>query len=294
VPHPTENSGRSDVRPTGRRIPLNLLADCGNCFGLCCVALPFAASADFAIDKDAGTPCRNLQQDFRCGIHTVLRTSGFTGCTVFDCFGAGQKISQQTFGGRSWREAPGTARQMFEAFPVMRRLHELMFYLVESLTLPAAEPIRADLTAALAGLEKLTLLGPDELTGLDVDAHRSRINVLLLQVSELVRGPSQVQGKSGGKAPKGKNFRGADLIGAKRRGADLRRANLRGAYVIGADLRDADLRQADLIGADLRDTDLRGADLTGAIFLTQSQLNAARGDVRTAIPVGLAMPSHWS
>jgi hypothetical protein len=28
-----------------------LRADCGSCAGLCCVALPFARTADFAIDK---------------------------------------------------------------------------------------------------------------------------------------------------------------------------------------------------------------------------------------------------
>jgi hypothetical protein len=39
----------------------NLRGDCENCFGLCYVALPYAKSADFAFDKDSGTPCRNLQ-----------------------------------------------------------------------------------------------------------------------------------------------------------------------------------------------------------------------------------------
>ncbi|MGY4928813.1 pentapeptide repeat-containing protein, partial [Streptomyces sp. 900105755] len=28
--------------------PARLRGDCARCFGLCCVALPFAASADFA------------------------------------------------------------------------------------------------------------------------------------------------------------------------------------------------------------------------------------------------------
>ena len=88
-----------------------LHADCARCFGLCCVALPFARSADFAVDKPAGTPCTNLQEDFRCGIHGALRERGFAGCTVFDCFGAGQKVSQVTFGGQDWRRAPGTARR---------------------------------------------------------------------------------------------------------------------------------------------------------------------------------------
>ena len=49
---------------------LELRADCERCVGLCCVALPFTASADFAFDKEAGEPCRNLTADLRCGIHS--------------------------------------------------------------------------------------------------------------------------------------------------------------------------------------------------------------------------------
>ena len=61
-------------QPIPDTVDLGLQSDCGSCFGLCCVALPFAASADFAIDKDAGRPCPNLRTDFRCGIHTELRS----------------------------------------------------------------------------------------------------------------------------------------------------------------------------------------------------------------------------
>ncbi len=263
---------------------LGLQSDCGSCFGLCCVALPFAASADFAIDKDAGRPCPNLRTDFRCGIHSDLRTRGFSGCTVFDCFGAGQKVSQVTFGGQDWRQAPGTARQMFDVFPVMRQLHELLWYLAEALTLPAARPVHADLRTALEKTERFTRGSAQELTELDVPAHRGEVNALLLRTSELVR--AAVPGRK-------KERRGADLMGARLKGADLRGANLRGAYLIAADLKGADLRTADLIGADLRDADLRGADLTGALFLTQSQLNAAKGDAATRLPEALSRPAHW-
>ncbi len=262
----------------------SLRADCGNCFGLCCVALPFAASADFAIDKDAGQPCTNLRDDFRCGIHTQLRQRGFSGCTVFDCFGAGQKVSQVTFGGQDWRQAPGTARQMFEVFPVMRQLHELLWYLAEALTLPPARPIHGELRRALEKTERLTGGSAQELSELDMAAHRGDVNALLLRTSELVR--AKVTGRK-------KERRGADLIGADLKAADLRGANLRGAYLIAADLKGADLRTADLIGADLRDADLSGADLTDAIFLTQPQLNAAKGDPATKLPSALTRPTHW-
>ncbi|GAA4324911.1 pentapeptide repeat-containing protein [Streptomyces venetus] len=263
-----------------------LRGDCERCFGLCCVALPFAASADFAVDKDAGTPCRNLQSDHRCGIHAKLRQRGFTGCTVYDCFGAGQQVSQVTFGGRDWRSAPPEdARRMFDVFPVVRQLHELLWYLTEALALPAARPVHAELRTALAKTEQLTGSTPEELAELDVAAHRQEVNGLLLRTSELAR--------AGTKGRK-KNRRGADLMGARLEGADLRGANLRGAYLIAADLTGADLRGADLIGADLRDADLTDADLTGAFFLTQPQLNAARGSAGTRLPESVTRPGHWT
>ncbi|MFH7593642.1 pentapeptide repeat-containing protein [Streptomyces racemochromogenes] len=267
-----------------RALPV-LQADCANCFALCCVALPFAKSADFAVNKSAGTPCKNLRQDFRCGIHTRLRDQGFQGCTVFDCFGAGQQISQVTFEGRDWRTHPETRQAMFDAFPVMRQMHELLFYVSAALAVPAAAPLHPALRELLTKTEALTRADAAALTALDVPALRQEINVLLLETSELARA----------KAPgRRKNHRGADLMGARLSGADLRGANLRGAYLIAADLRRADLRGADLIGADLRDTNLRGADLRDTLFLTQPQLAAAQGDAHTRIPPTLSRPAHWA
>jgi uncharacterized protein YjbI with pentapeptide repeats len=264
-----------------------LRGDCGNCFGLCCVALPFTASADFAVDKPAGKPCRNLRADHRCGIHERLRQQGFTGCTVYDCFGAGQKVSQVTFGGQDWRTGSAEhARRMFDVFPVVRQLHELLCYLTEALTLPVARPLHSELRRILEKTEELTRQSPEDLAVLDVAAHRQDVNVLLLKTSELARA-----GVGGGR---GKNRRGADLMGARLRGADLRGANLRGACLIAADLTGADLRGADLIGADLRDTDLTDADLTGAFFLTQPQANAARGSAGTRLPGSVTRPAHWT
>jgi hypothetical protein len=57
--------------------------------------------------------------------------------------------------------------------------------------------------------------------------------------------------------------------------------------------RKIDRRGADLIGADLRGADLRGADLSDSIFLTQSQLDAAKGDTGTKFPQSFTRPTHW-
>ncbi len=266
------------------RPPARLRADCGQCFGLCCAAPAFAASADFAIDKPAGQPCPNLRADFRCGIHAELRPRGFRGCAVYDCFGAGQRVSQQTFGGHDWRHAPGTARPMFAAFAALRPLHELLWYLSEALAAPAAAPLRAELAQSYQATEALAASPAEALARLDVPAHRGAVNGLLQRASELIRA-----GIPGPRA----DHAGADLIGARRRGARLAGASLRGAYLIGTDLRNADLRGADFTGADLRDADLGGADLSGAIFLVQAQLDAATGDRRTRLTAPLAHPAHW-
>ncbi|MGY1637408.1 pentapeptide repeat-containing protein [Geodermatophilus sp. SYSU D00742] len=263
-----------------------LRADCSRCAGLCCVAPAFAASADFALDKPAGRACPHLQGDSRCGIHADLRQRGFPGCTVFDCFGAGQQTVQVTFGGRDWRGDPDRAASVFAAFGVQRQLHELLWYLTEALALPAAAPLRRELTAARDRTERLTGAPAGELAGVDTAALRAEAGALLTSVSELAR--AGVRGRGGTR-----DRRNADLMGADLRRTALRGVSLRGAYLIGADLRGADLTAADLLGADLRAADLRGADLSGALFLTRPQVAAARGDAATRLPAGLEPPGHW-
>jgi hypothetical protein len=251
-----------------------LEADCSRCFGLCCVALPFARSADFPVDKAGGEPCRNLLADHRCGIHDRLLEGGWRGCVTFDCFGAGQQVSQVTFGGVSWREAPETAPTMYAVLPVMRQLHEMLAHLRDALALDPDEQTRAGLAAAAEEVTRSTSGSSDDLLAVDLVAVRSRVGGLLRTASATARGRRRV--RDGIRPPPRRLRAGADLVAADLRGRDLRTADLRGALLIAADLRDADLRWADLLGADLRDADLRGARLDGALFLTRPQLAAAR------------------
>ncbi|SEO44629.1 pentapeptide repeat-containing protein [Trujillonella endophytica] len=248
-----------------------LHADCSRCAALCCVLPPFAASADFALDKPAGRPCPNLAADDRCGIHAQLPERGFRGCVAFDCFGAGQQVVQVTYGGRDPRGEP----EALAVLDAMRGLSELLWYLAEALTRPAAAPLGAGLTALRDRVRGLRDAPPAELAVLDVGRLRREAGALLRDVGERVR--SELPGPR-------RDHAGADLAGARLRRADLRAACLRGALLIGADLREADLRGADLLGADLRGADLRGADLRGVLFLTRPQVAAARTDGATRVP----------
>lgn len=273
------------------------------------MALAFARSADFAIDKPAGEPCPNLQQDNRCGIHHVLDVQGFRGCSVFTCFGAGQRVSAH-FADRDWRVDPAARRAMVAALPIVRALHEVVRHLDEAVGFGLGGSLEMDLRRvrdevwALAGApavdgDGLDANGPDRdgmeshaqgldpdgagrchvgsdaraAHAIDLDGVRASANELLLSAS--VRQRDHLADELGARRPF-RDLRGADLMGASLRGADLRCASLRGALLVGADLRRADLRGADLTGADLRDADLRGVDVRAALFLTAGQLRAAR------------------
>src|SRR5215471_13450734 len=99
----------------------DLVPDCGSCAAICCVATSFEASEDFAFDKPAGARCRHLTVECRCAIHDGLVKRGLSGCAVYDCYGAGQRVT------RALASAPEAERN--EAFLMLRVVHELLWLL---------------------------------------------------------------------------------------------------------------------------------------------------------------------
>lgn len=268
----------------------SLRSDCTNCFALCCTALGFSRSTDFALDKPAGTPCQNLASNFSCTIHDRLRPRGFQGCTVFDCFGAGQNVSQNLFEGTSWRTNPEAKQDMFAAFKIARQLHEMLWHLIEATSRTYDPDIKDQATELRTTIERA--LGGDvhDVLELVVDHLHEQVRGVLMDVSEEVRAAYFANGHD---HLEDVLTPGADLIGKNFRSQSLCGADLRGAYLIAADLRHCDLAGVDLLGADLRDALLHGADFSTALYLTQPQLNAARGNRTTGLPADLVMPTHW-
>jgi uncharacterized protein YjbI with pentapeptide repeats len=267
-----------------------LRPDCARCFALCCTAFGFSRSADFALDKPAGSPCPNNAPDFSCAIHASLRPRGFRGCTTFDCFGAGQNVSQGFFAGKSWREQPDTKADMFAAFRASRQLHEMLWYLAEARS-RTFDPDLSERAGRLQTTIQHAVGGKlQRLLSLDIEDLHAQVRSILMDVSEEVRASYCAAGDDhldSALRP------GADLMGRNLRSRQFCGANLRGAYLIAADLRNSNFSGADLLGADLRDAQLGGADLSQALYLTQPQLNAARGSGETLLPPDIMRPSHW-
>lgn len=288
-------------------------ADCDRCFGLCCVVPAFSKSADFAIDKPARRPCPHLT-GFRCGIHDRLREKGFPGCTVYDCFGAGQQVAQVTFGGRDWRTTPESAERIFSAFEVMYTLHELLYYLAEARERLQAskatrgtrkltalkpldtalqrepsgaalerEPLGTALERAGREIEELTRRDPDALEQVDLPTLRERVNPLLLEVSTLIRGvASESEPTERGRRPRERNptDRRARSDGSRR--TDLRRAD-GGPRRAGSRPADGSRRTDSGRAGGPRRTDYRRADLIGR-NLSGADLRGA--DLRGALLLG--------
>ncbi|MFZ2528522.1 MAG: pentapeptide repeat-containing protein [Rhodococcus sp. (in: high G+C Gram-positive bacteria)] len=272
--------------PAGRE---HLRADCSRCFALCCAAFGFTRSTDFAEDKPAGTPCRHLGADHSCTVHDGLLARGFRGCAAFDCFGAGQVVSQRVFGAAGPHPDPRTMRQMFAVFPIVKQLHEMIRHLYEAQdrtydpdTARAAGDLAAHLTEQGCG-DAAALLS------IDTETLHSQVAAILVDVSAEVRAAYFADGRG----PDPDLTPRADLAGADLRSRRLCGADLRSACLIGADLRGCDLTATDLLGTDLRGARLDDADLSSALYVTGPQLAAARGDRRTRVPATLTSPAHW-
>ncbi|WP_195266255.1 pentapeptide repeat-containing protein [Clostridium sp. 1001275B_160808_H3] len=269
-----------------------LQPECEKCFGLCCVALYFSSMDGFPVNKDAGKPCINLAGNFKCKVHENLNKKGLKGCIAYDCIGAGQKVAQVTYSGHDWKEKPESSKEMFDVFIIMKQLHEMLWYLNEAVRLQYNSNINKDkLIKKIEEIKNLTHLEAKSILKLDLIPIKVGVNTLLLQTSEFLRkkvnnGKNTLKGK---KALGG----GLNLMGSDLRKKDLKGVNLSGAFLIVANLRGVDLSFTDLIGADLRDADLSGANLSNSIFITQAQINSAKGDSNTRLPKSITKPSNW-
>ena len=156
-----------------------LTPDCERCVALCCVALPFDKSEWFAYDKSAGEPCRHLNDDNRCGIHDRLHESGFGGCARFNCFGAGQRVTQYIFGGQDWRNDKRIALEMYEAFHKLRQVHELLAMLLAAEKLPLSRQDKARITELRSPLLPVIPWRKGDLQRLDVGSAKSDVQLFL-------------------------------------------------------------------------------------------------------------------
>lgn len=154
----------------------------------------------------AGSHVLTYNQILNVAYIKILEEKGYKGCTVFECFGAGQKISQVTFNGIDWRKDAKHARKMYDAFPIMHQLHEILWYLNEAILLTATQPIHKELSKAIEETDRLSNLNADELMKVNIPLHRAEVNVLLLETSELVWKEMNAARKETNESPRSRSY----------------------------------------------------------------------------------------
>ena len=151
----------------------NYRADCSRCCGLCCVVPHQLTVQGFGADKPADTPCTHLDRLHRCSIHAARPDHGYPACEAFDCFGAGQWVTQHLFEGARWTDSLDTARRMFAAYRYWAPRFEAAA-LIEAALPYLRDDARCSLAAIMAELTA-SEAAADSTPG---DAHRLRQKTL--------------------------------------------------------------------------------------------------------------------
>lgn len=256
---------------------------CNKCSGLCCTALYFSKYDGFPADKAAGIPCSYLDDCFRCSIHRELHSRHMKGCLVYDCCGAGQTVTS-LYGDENWKSNPPIAQEVFDVFVKTYYLQQILWHMSEVLTLLPAKSLWAEADSCIKELHLLLKSTPQIILDFDMEICRTKVNALLnkawIMVKQQVGNPKDTAGK--------KDFMGHNFKKSRLNGCDFS-----SALLIAANLEECDLTGCNFLGADMRDTNIQNADLSESIFLTQGQINAAKGNLNTRIPGHLIRPSEW-
>lgn len=262
-----------------RKLLSDLRIDCAKCSGLCCVALYCSKTDGFPENKEDGVPCKHLQSNFQCDRHAQLVKKNMKGCLIYECVGAGQKVTKMYAESGNWKTNPKQSKEIYEVFLIVHQLHQMLWYLAQALGVTTDDKLANEIGLLIQENEQITSQGPGILQSYDLEGYRTKVNKILRTLTE-----KQAKGSN----EQNKNYFGKNLKGKNLEGKDFSRA-----LMIASNLEHCNLRGANFLGADMRDMNLKNANLSESLFLTQMQINSAKGNKMTNIPSYLVHPSTW-
>ena len=259
-----------------------LVSDCSRCSGLCCIALYCFKSDGFPQNKPIGKPCINLMDNFKCRIHNDLENKGMKGCIGYDCFGAGQYLTEDVYCGVTWKTQLERVKEICDLYMLIYRMFQLRFFLYESKKLASSEILLPEIEQLLKENDVICKQSIEEMLQYPIDSYQDKVNhILKKSCVELNKFLGVIKGTE-------TNFLNRNVRGKNLSGFDFNMKSL-----IASDFRDCKFKGATFIGTDTRDANFDGADLREAVFLSQGQVNAAKGSRRTKLPKHLKYPVTW-
>lgn len=261
----------------------DLKVDCSKCSGLCCTALFFSKIDGFPENKVAGKPCTKLKNDYKCTIHHELEKRNMKGCIGYDCFGAGQHVTQYIYKGETWQTSKELSEEMFNVFVIIFQLYQIRYFLEEAILVIPAKELWSDIENFINENKTICNSTPQSIINFDIEGYRNRVNIILRQVSASIL-----------KCFKNSDNRKlTDFLGRSFKNRDMSGLDLSMKLLIATNFDNCTFHGTIFLGADTRDTDFSNADLREAVFLSQGQINSAKGNKNTKLPYHLDYPVTW-
>lgn len=155
--------------------------------------------------------------------------------------------------------------------------------MLESLIVSPAALLKNKIKTLLEENEHICNYEPSKILAFEMEDYRDRANAVLKQVCALLQESLSHKNKAYPSDFLGRNFANQDMSGL----------DLSTKLLIAAKFNRCNFDGTIFIGADLRDADLSDADLRKAVFLTQGQINSAKGNKSTKLPSYLDQPITW-
>lgn len=260
-----------------------LKVDCSKCSGLCCTALFFSKIDGFPENKVAGKPCTKLKSDYHCKIHQELEKRNMKGCIGYDCFGAGQHVTQCIYKGETWQTSQEQSQEIFDVFVIVFQLYQIRYFLEESILVIPAKELWSDIKNLINENEALCHSTPKSILDIDIESYRNKVNIILKQVcTSIIKCFKNSDNK-----------RLTDFLGRSFKKRDMSGLDLSMKLLIATNFDSCTFDGTVFLGADTRDTDFSNSDLRESVFLSQGQINSAKGNTNTKLPKHLDYPVTW-
>ncbi|RXI51856.1 hypothetical protein DP131_13935 [Clostridium tetani] len=205
------------------------------------------------------------------------------GCIGYDCFGAGQYVTQNIYKGETWRTSQKQAKEIFDIFVIIFQLYQIRYFLEESKIVIPAKELWSDIQDLINENEDLCNSTRQSILDIDIESYRSKVNIILKQICDYIMRCSKRSDNKGVREFLGRNFKKRDMSGLDLSMKLLIATNFDGCIFDGTVF----------LGADTRDTNFSNADLREAVFLTQGQINSSKGNRNTKLPKHLDYPVTW-
>lgn len=201
------------------------------------------------------------------------------GCLTYECFGAGQKVTQIYESRGNWSTNPKQRKEIYGMFLIMTQLYQMRWYLIQAHNINLSSEANEEIRLLIQENEQITALEPNRLLGYNLDTYREKTNKILKLIIEQISTPHN---------EKSKNFLGKNFKGKNLNGRDLSMS-----LMIATNLENCSLQRTNFLGADMRDANVKNTDLSESLFLTQMQINSTKGNAATKLPLYLTRPSGW-